>query len=96
VSFYDGRSTAAAFTFTNATATQRVQVCNTANRWLSASAADSNGTVTATPQSYTAVSSVAQSHGASAVLFLIPAGGSTFIAPPPLNLGQAVKRAAYF
>ena len=96
LSFYDGRSTSAAFTFTNATATQRVQVCNTANRWISASAADTNGTVTATSQSYTAVASASQSHGATALLFLIPASGTTFIAPPPLIRAQAVQRAAYY
>jgi hypothetical protein len=76
VSFYDGRSTSAAFTFTNATATQRNQTCNTANRWMSVSGADSNGTVAATAQSYTATSSASQSHGATALLFLIPASAA--------------------
>lgn len=77
VSFYDGRSTSAAFTFTNATATQRQQVCNTSNHWMSVSAADSNGTVAATSQSYTATSSASMSHGATGLLFLIPAGAAT-------------------
>lgn len=79
VACYGARSTTASFTYSSADAAQtlRVQTVNTANRWACAMLSDSNGTVTQAAHTYTATLSASQSHGADAVVYLIPAATAT-------------------
>lgn len=98
VACYGARSTTATFTYSSADAAQtlRVQTINTANRWACAMLSDSNGTVTAAAHTYTATLSASQSHGADAVLYLIPAALVGPNPPPILVKGQAVAFASTF
>lgn len=76
---YGARSTTASFTYSSADAAQtlRAQTVNTANRWACVMLSDSNGTVTQAAHSYTATLSASQSHGADAILYLVPAAAAT-------------------
>ena len=95
--FYAARSTTATFNYTSADAAQtlRVQNVNTANRWAAVMASDSNATVAVTAQSYTATLSTSESHGAAAILFVVP-GATTPVADAPYTVLQAVNRAATY
>lgn len=95
--FWAARSTTASFNFSaiDAALTQRVQTINTVSRWAATLTGDSNGTVSATSQSYTATVSASQSHGADAILFLVP-GATGPAADLPITILQAVNRAATY
>lgn len=90
LTFSGARSTTAAYTYTpDAALVERIDACNTANRWSGIEIADSNGTVTQAAHSYTAVCSASQSHGDTAILFLIPASAATatFVPAETTQLG---------
>lgn len=95
--FYAARSTTASFNYSSADAAQtlRVQTINTVSRWAATMASDSNGTVTATSQSYTATLSASQSHGAAAILFVVPTAAATLPVPDVFTY-QAMNRSANF
>jgi hypothetical protein len=97
LAFFGYRSTTAQRSWTaDAALTQRVTNTTTANRWSGLSIEDSNGTVTAAAHSYTAVLSAAESHGATAILFLVPGAGPSFTFHQPIVLGQSTRRASIF
>lgn len=95
--FYGARSTTATFNYSSADASQtlRVQTINTTSRWAATMASDSNGTVAVSAQSDTATLSASQSHGAAAILFVVPAAAAGLVLPNTLKY-QAVNRAASF
>ena len=95
LTFYGARSTVAAYTYTpDGALVERIDACNTSNRWSGIEIADSNGTVTQASHSYTATCSASQSHGATAILFLQPSIASSIPDVSPAR--QAVNRAAFF
>lgn len=97
LTFSGARSTVAAYTYTpDAAMTERIDACNTANRWSGIELADSNATVTQAAHSYTAVCSASQSHGATAILFLVPASSATFTADQPLVVSQSIRRSSVY
>lgn len=91
---YAARSTTATFTYSSADAAQtlRAQTVNTANRWACVMLSDSAGTVTQAAHTYTATLSASQSHGADAVVYLIPAAAATATYVP----AETTQLAGYF
>ena len=63
----------------DAALTERLDAANAAGSspWMSVGAADSNGIVAATSQSYTSTAAHTESHGASILLFLVPPSGTS-------------------
>jgi hypothetical protein len=97
LTFSGARSTVASYTYTpDAALTERIDACNTSNRWSGIELADSNGTVTQAAHTYTAVCSASMSHGATAILFLVPPSAAFIPEPPTVVSVQAMNRAANF
>ncbi len=92
LAFAGARSTTSAETWTYpGSMSGRVQAVNSATRWSPVAAADSNGTVTQTSQSYTFTLSASEQHGASILLFLVPPSAAPTFVP-----AETTQLAGYF